>query len=65
MELVKCPYDGSEVSAENYSGGSVLLRCDHCGAAWEQHNAWVRRVSEPDRARLREPVEPRAPEPAD
>jgi len=48
-----CPYDGSRIDAEHYSGGSVLLRCEHCGAAWEWHNAWIRRVAEPDRARLR------------
>jgi hypothetical protein len=53
MEFTTCPYDGTDIDAEDYSGGSVLLRCDHCGAAWEWHNAWIRRVSEPDRERVR------------
>lgn len=65
MELVNCPYDGTEVSAEMYSGGSMLLRCEHCGAAWEQHNAWVRRVGEPDRSRLQAAPASRTPEPAE
>lgn len=53
MQLERCPYDGTTIAAEHFSGGSMLLRCEHCGAAWEWHNAWVRRVAEPDRSRVR------------
>jgi len=53
MEFTTCPYDGTDVTAEDYSGGSALLRCEHCGAAWEWHNAWIRRIAEPDRDRVR------------
>lgn len=56
MQLETCPYDGSPIQAESFSGGSVLLSCAHCDAAWEWHNAWVRRVQPPDRARLALPV---------
>jgi hypothetical protein len=53
MEFTTCPYDGTDITAEDYSGGSVLLRCEQCGAAWERHNAWIHRVVEPDRERVR------------
>jgi len=52
MEFTKCPYDGAKIEAE-YSGGSTLLSCSTCGAAWEWHNAWLRRVREPDREAVR------------
>jgi len=48
----RCPYDGSPIAAE-YSGGSLLLSCGTCGAAWEVHNALVRRVTAPDWGRVR------------
>jgi hypothetical protein len=48
----RCPYDGSAIGAE-YSGGSLLLSCETCGAAWEVHNTLVRRVAAPDWARVR------------
>ncbi len=52
VDLTQCPYDGTPIEAEAYSGGSVLLDCPCCGAAWEWHNALVRRVREPDRERV-------------
>ncbi len=53
MEFTTCPYDGTDISAEDYSGGSVVLRCDWCGAGWEWHNSWIRRIAEPDREKVR------------
>jgi hypothetical protein len=53
MEFTRCPYDASPIEAETYSGGSALLSCSTCGAAWEWHNAWLRRVREPDRDAVR------------
>lgn len=47
MNLTHCPYDGAEIATE-YSGGSFLLSCAHCGAEWELHSNFVRRVNEPD-----------------
>ncbi|HEV7525116.1 MAG TPA: hypothetical protein VGP92_09125 [Acidimicrobiia bacterium] len=52
MELTQCPYDHTEIEAETFSGGSVVLSCPACAAAWEWHGAWLRRISEPDRARM-------------
>ncbi len=52
MDFTTCPYDGTELVAENVSGGSVLLGCEWCSARWEWHNAWIRRVVEPDRDRV-------------
>ena len=49
VDLTQCPYDSTPVEAEAYSGGSVLLDCPCCGAAWEWHNALLRRVREPNR----------------
>lgn len=46
--LERCPYDGSPVVADAYPGGFVVVSCESCGAAWELHNAFVRRVAEPD-----------------
>jgi hypothetical protein len=53
VEFTRCPYDASPIEAETYSGGSALLSCSTCGAAWEWHNAWLRRVREPDRDAVR------------
>jgi hypothetical protein len=46
--LERCPYDGSPVVADAYPGGFLVVSCESCGAAWELHNAFVRRVTEPD-----------------
>jgi hypothetical protein len=48
VNFQRCPYDGTPIEAEAYSGGSFLLSCTACGAAWEAHNSLVLRVSEPD-----------------
>jgi hypothetical protein len=48
VNLQRCPYDGTPIEAEAYSGGSFLLSCTSCGAAWEAHNSLVLRVSDPD-----------------
>ncbi len=53
MELTQCPYDGTPIEAEALSGGSMLLSCPQCSAAWEWHGAWLRRVREPDRGAVR------------
>jgi hypothetical protein len=53
VEFTRCPYDASPIDAETYSGGSAVLSCSTCGAAWEWHNAWLRRVREPDRDAVR------------
>lgn len=47
VNLTQCPYDSTEIATE-YSGGSFLLSCSHCGAEWELHSNFVRRVAEPD-----------------
>jgi hypothetical protein len=49
VELTQCPYDSTPIEAEALSGGSMLLTCSRCSAAWELHGAWLRRVREPDR----------------
>jgi hypothetical protein len=49
VELTQCPYDGTAIDAEGSSGGSLLLSCSCCGARWEWHGAWLRRLAEPDR----------------
>lgn len=49
VELTQCPYDRTPIEAEALSGGSMLLTCARCSAAWELHGAWLRRVREPDR----------------
>jgi hypothetical protein len=54
VELTQCPYDRTSIEAEMFSGGSVILTCPACDAAWEWHGAWLRRVREPDRARVLE-----------
>jgi len=53
VNLERCPYDGTPIEAEAYSGGSYLLSCAACGAEWEAHNTLVRRVSDPDWDRAR------------
>jgi len=53
MELRQCPFDGTPVTVENLSGGSLLLSCDTCGAAWEWHGAWIGRVHDPDPEKIR------------
>jgi len=44
----RCPYDAQPISAEAFSGGSLMLTCSCCGAAWEAHNSLLRRIIEPD-----------------
>ncbi|GIU87261.1 MAG: hypothetical protein KatS3mg009_1776 [Acidimicrobiia bacterium] len=53
MKLERCPYDGTPITAEVMSGGSLLLSCTTCGAAWERHGAWIRRLQAPDREAVR------------
>jgi hypothetical protein len=53
VQFSQCPYDGQMIAAETLSGGSLLLTCDVCGASWELHGAWIRRVAEPDRDAVR------------
>jgi hypothetical protein len=53
VQFTQCPYDSSPVGADAYSGGSTQLSCPTCGAAWEWHNTWIRRVREPDREAVR------------
>jgi hypothetical protein len=48
VNLHRCPYDGTPIEAEAYSGGSFLLSCTACGAEWEAHNSLVLRVTPPD-----------------
>jgi hypothetical protein len=52
VELTQCPYDHTPIEAEAWSGGSVVLSCPVCGAAWEWHGAWLRRMRDPDRAKV-------------
>lgn len=47
VTLERCPYDSTPITAEGYSGGSLMLTCERCGAAWEAHNSLIRRVIEP------------------
>jgi hypothetical protein len=49
VELTRCPYDASLIEPETDWRGPARLFCSVCGAAWEWHNAWLRRVREPDR----------------
>jgi hypothetical protein len=49
VRLTQCPYDGARLDAETVSGGSLVLACPACDAAWETHGAWVTRLREPDR----------------
>jgi hypothetical protein len=54
VQLTQCPYDGTRIDAEVVAGGTLLLTCTCCGASWEWHGAWMRRVTEPDREAVRE-----------
>lgn len=36
------------------SGGSLLISCSCCGAQWEWHNAWLHRITPPDKDAVRE-----------
>ena len=54
MEFTRCPYDASPIEAETDWRGPALLACPTCGAVWEWHNSWLRRVREPDREAVRE-----------
>jgi hypothetical protein len=65
MELRQCPYDSTEIEAESWSGGSVLLICPRCGAAWEWHGAWIRRVRAPERAEVMRAAAARPPQETD
>jgi hypothetical protein len=47
VNFERCPYDATAISAQAFSGGSLMLTCERCGAAWEAHNSLVRRVIEP------------------
>jgi hypothetical protein len=53
MDLSRCPYDAGPIESEPYLGDANLLSCVTCGAAWESHPTWLRRVREPDRATVR------------
>ncbi len=53
VKLQRCPYDGTPLDVDAYSGGSYLLTCTSCGAEWEAHNSLVRRTGEPDWERAR------------
>jgi hypothetical protein len=53
VEFAQCPYDASPIEHEAYSGGSTLLACSTCGAAWEWHNTWLRRLRGPDHEAVR------------
>ena len=48
MHLQRCPYDGTPLDVDSYSGGSFLLTCPSCSAKWDAHNSLVRRIAEPD-----------------
>jgi hypothetical protein len=48
VKLQRCPYDGTPLEVDSFSGGSYLLQCDGCGAEWEAHNTLIRRTAEPD-----------------
>ena len=52
MELTLCPYDHTPIETEARSGGSVVLSCPACDAAWEWHGAWIGRFREPDRDKV-------------
>jgi hypothetical protein len=53
VEFTRCPYDASPIEAAMYPGGSTLLTCSTCGAAWEWYRTWLRRIREPDRDLVR------------
>jgi hypothetical protein len=47
VDLEHCPYDLTDLEAEAWSGGSLLLACPSCGAEWESHGVWLRPTREP------------------
>ena len=47
MELRRCPYDTTPLEFDHVGADAVLVRCEHCGARWEWHNAHIRRIDEP------------------
>ncbi|AKL73079.1 hypothetical protein IMCC26256_11786 [Actinobacteria bacterium IMCC26256] len=47
VNLTLCPFDSKDLNRE-YSGGSFLVSCSHCGAEWEVHNNLVLRVTDPN-----------------
>jgi hypothetical protein len=53
VELRTCPYDGAPIVLERMGTDATLIRCDECGARWEWHNAYLRRVAEPDQHAVR------------
>ena len=53
VNLTLCPFDSKDLNRE-YSGGSFLVSCSHCGAEWEVHNNLVLRVSDPNWERAAE-----------
>lgn len=53
VKLQRCPYDGTPLDVDAYSGGSYLLNCASCEAEWEAHNELVRRTAEPDWDKVR------------
>jgi hypothetical protein len=53
VAFTRCPYDASPIEADTSAGGSVLLCCFTCGAAWQWYRTWLRRVHEPDREVVR------------
>ena len=53
VQFTRCPYDASHIELETDWRGPALLSCSVCGAAWEWHNTWLRRVREPDREAIR------------
>jgi len=62
VELTQCPYDSTPIEAEGLSGGSMLLTCPCCTAAWEWHGAWLHRVQEPNREAIRNAHAPQGTE---
>ena len=62
VELTQCPYDSTPIEAEGLSGGSMLLTCPCCAAAWEWHGAWLHRVQEPNREAIRNAHAPQGTE---
>jgi hypothetical protein len=53
VQLERCPYDSTPIEAETMSGGSLLISCSCCGAQWEWHNAWLHRITPPDKDAVR------------
>jgi predicted nucleic acid-binding Zn-ribbon protein len=53
VELRHCPYDAAPVEIERVRPDAVLVGCPDCGARWEWHNAYLRRIEEPDREAVR------------